>query len=546
MLLFLHLLISILIFFIGFLVLFHDSKSYTNRFFFGYSATTFLWLIFNQITLSVRPQNALPWVREVLAFGGLSIFFFYFFALNFPRQELAFKKSGFYQLLGWAGLLFVLAQTPLVFSRVDIANGLPVPIPAMLIPFFSGSLILVVIITFVLLVRRYIRSQGLERRQWQFVSGGLAMSYVLVISLLFLRVILFGKSSAAVYSPLFMIPSIFGSAYAIFRLGLLRTKVVATEIFALILLFASVWQILFAQTAAAIGLQIVIVLLVLVFCVLLIRSVLAEVRQREQLELLSKQLEQANEQLTAIDQAKTEFLSVASHQLRTPLTAIKGYVSMLLEGDFGQVTAEQRETLNTVFESSQRLVSLISDLLDLSRIESGRMEFDFTAVDLCNVIDSIMAELAPKAKAKGLYLYFDQVNRACPEIKADEEKIRQALINLIDNGIKYTVHGGVTIRLQVVGKQLRFSVADTGIGVDPKEKTRLFEKFFRSDSAIATTREGTGLGIYVVKKIVESHHGTIWFDSPGIGQGTTFYVELPIPDGKIVEERIKISSLEAF
>lgn len=546
LLLFLTALTTSIVLFLGFLVFFHDPKSFTNRFFLILTLANFIWLVFNDIALSVDPGKALLWIRLVLLFGTWGIFAFFLFVLNFPSVELTISKKSLYFLIGWMLILGALILTPYAFVRISVVNDGPVPIPGGLMPYIGSSLIIVTIITFVMIIKKYIKADTQERKQWKYISAGLSGTYLLVLGLIFWRVNLYHDSTFAAYAPLYLIPMIVGAAYAILRHKLLNIKVVGTEILSFILLFVSVWQILFARNTATLLLQIGVTILVLIFCIFLVRSVLHEVKQREELEILSKQLELANKRLQELDKAKTEFLSVASHQLRTPLTAIKGYVSMILEGDYGPTTDIQHETLKNVFESAQRLVFLINDLLDLSRIESGRMEFDFVALDLNEMIKSVITELKQKAEQKHLYLYFDAVNNRCPKIKADEEKMRQVVMNLIDNAVKYTLSGGVTVRLHSVEKQLRLEIVDTGIGVALEDQPKLFQQFYRTEQANEVTREGTGLGIYVVKKIVEAHHGKIWFESAGKNKGTTFFVNLPLPEGPIVEERVKISALEAI
>ncbi len=279
-------------------------------------------------------------------------------------------------------------------------------------------------------------------------------------------------------------------------------KIIAVELVAALLFFFVLRAFVFVRSYDPLDalFNVIFMALICALGIVLLRNVSSEQQQRKELESVSQQLQKANTELKNADHAKTEFLSVTSHQLRTPLTAIKGYISMLQEGDFGKVTAKQRTILDIVFASSQRLTVLIADLLDLSRIESGKMDFDFEAVNLDEIIETMIAELAPKAKQKGLYIYFDKVSRDFPRIRADVEKIGQVVLNLLDNAVKYTVSGGVTVRLARIGDSVQFSVADTGIGIEQKDQRQIFEKFFRAESADSLTHEGTGLGAYVVKK----------------------------------------------
>ncbi|MBI2459152.1 MAG: hypothetical protein HYV53_01195, partial [Parcubacteria group bacterium] len=248
----------------------------------------------------------------------------------------------------------------------------------------------------------------------------------------------------------------------------------------------------------------------------------------------TRDLKKANEQLKKLDAAKSEFISIASHQLRTPLTAIKGYVSMLLAGDFGVLNQPEIESLEKVYLSNERLIQLVENLLNVSRIESGRMQFDFKPVDLSKMIESVVEELSGNAKNKNLLLEYlpaqagKPLVKPLPLIKLDEEKIRQVVMNLIDNAIKYTERGGITVTLELLKNTVKFSVADSGMGIKPEDMSNLFKKFSRGSGASSLIHtEGTGLGLYVARMMIEAHHGKIWAESSGVGKGAKFCFELP-------------------
>jgi len=242
----------------------------------------------------------------------------------------------------------------------------------------------------------------------------------------------------------------------------------------------------------------------------------------------TKNLKEANIRLRQLDKAKSEFVSLASHQLRTPLTAIKGYISMLLEGTWGNLKEEQKKPLKKVYLSNERLIKLVEDLLTVSRIESGRLKFDFRPLDLDKLVESMVKELNQIAKSKGLYLKYIKPKKPFPKVKADSLKIRQVIQNLIENSILYTEKGGATIRFQAEKDKVIFSVEDTGIGISLQDQAVLFEKFSRGKGMAKIYTEGTGLGLYLAAKLVKAHHGRIWVKSAGKNKGSTFYVELPV------------------
>ena len=246
----------------------------------------------------------------------------------------------------------------------------------------------------------------------------------------------------------------------------------------------------------------------------------------------TKSLRDANIRLEQLDKAKSEFISLASHQLRTPLSIIKGYISMLLEGAWGTTNKEQKEHLERVYLSNERLIKLVEDLLTVSRIEAGRLEFDFKPLALDELTESMVKEFSQMIAKKGLYLKYIKPEKALPKVKADSLKIRQVIQNLIDNALHYTKEGGATIRLKAEKNKVRFSIEDTGIGISPEEQVTLFEKFSRGKEVTRMHTEGTGLGLYLAAKLVEAHQGKIWVESEGKGKGSAFYFELPVKGKK--------------
>jgi signal transduction histidine kinase len=252
------------------------------------------------------------------------------------------------------------------------------------------------------------------------------------------------------------------------------------------------------------------------------------VKLKQEVDRATADLKQANTKLKRLDVAKSEFISIASHQLRTPLTVIKGYISMILEGSFGKISKTQKESLEKVYESSERLIQLIENLLNISRIESGRLQYSFMPLDLEKLVANVVEELESVAKKKGLRFTYKKPKTALPTLKLDEEKLRQVIMNLIDNSIKYTKQGSVTVSLYQKDNRVIFSVKDTGIGIDEEGKDNLFKKFSRGTGTSLIHTEGTGLGLYVAKQIVEGHGGDIRVESPGEGKGSEFLVALPV------------------
>jgi signal transduction histidine kinase len=247
---------------------------------------------------------------------------------------------------------------------------------------------------------------------------------------------------------------------------------------------------------------------------------------RQEVKHATSRLKMKNQQLMELDKAKDEFISMASHQLRTPLTAIKGYLSMLLEGDAGDIKVSQYDFINEAYSGANRMVGLINDLLNVSRMETGRFFLEPKELDIERVVDEEIKQLSNAAKTKGLYLKVEKKGKV-PHIWADETKIRQVIMNFMDNAIYYTNTGGVTVMLKHDKKDFIYEVHDTGIGVPRAQLEHLFEKFFRADNARTARPDGTGLGIYLAKRVVEDHGGEIIFDSVE-GKGSMFGFRFPL------------------
>ncbi len=243
---------------------------------------------------------------------------------------------------------------------------------------------------------------------------------------------------------------------------------------------------------------------------------------------LYKELQDANEKLKELDKLKTEFLSLASHQLRSPLTAIKGYTSMLLEGSFGEVNKNQKDAIDRVFESTNHLTKVVEDLLNVTKIEQGGMKYEMAPFDIKTAASDLARDLSITAEHKGLKLEFSSPEANPIMVNGDMEKIRQVMLNLIDNSIKYTEKGGtITVSVKKDPQYVVFSVTDNGMGISAETLPTLFKKFNRGEGGKVNTG-GSGLGLYLAKQIIEAHKGRVWAESAGAGKGSSFIFELAV------------------
>ena len=231
-----------------------------------------------------------------------------------------------------------------------------------------------------------------------------------------------------------------------------------------------------------------------------------------------------------VERIKTEFVSLAAHQLRTPLSAIKWTLKMLLDGDLGSIAEEQRDFLGKTYQSNERMIELINDLLDVTRIEEGRYLYKPTLTDIESICQFVINSYKEEIERRKIKFEFKKPEKKLPKVEVDLEKIRLAISNLLDNAIRYTPSGGmVTVSLKSGKKEIEFSVRDSGVGIPKEQQKRVFSKFFRGANVIRMETEGTGLGLFITKNIIEAHGGKIWFDSEE-GKGTTFYFTLPVKE----------------
>ena len=471
------------------------------------------------------------WGRLVYISGGFIAFLFLRFALLFSGKKLQ-TISSMLLALPWAFLAYLYFFTPFLIKKIllfGLVKGFAYGPWHLLFDLYFGSYF---ILGFIVLARAFRAEDDRNKKlQFVFIITGTLIGLILsastnIIMPWFNRFELLwaGPIGVAIWAGIL--------TYGIMRHHLLNIRVIATEIFASIMwiflfvnvfIFSSIKELLF---------NISVFIVTLLSGIFLIRSVVGEVEQKEELERLSNSLSHANEELKRLDETKSEFISIASHQLRSPLTAVKGYISILLEGTFGRLTAGQIEALHKIFVSTEHLIKLIDDLLNLSQIESGRMNYEFKKINLLYLVKEVIGEQELNIEKKNLRIIITEPSFAIPPIFADYDKIRQIILNLIDNAIRYTDKGGAEIRFykkEVGGKKyLGMIVEDSGRGIDKEDIGHLFVKFVRAERTRKLYTEGSGLGLYVAKKIIDDHEGRIYVESEGVGKGSSFFVEFPI------------------
>ncbi len=319
------------------------------------------------------------------------------------------------------------------------------------------------------------------------------------------------------------------AGYAIMRYDFLGVRDFTYQILIIFINIIAVAQIITSRTQTEYLGQGIFALLIMLLSYVLLKNMSHEYQQKKQLIKVRNELARANMELKKLDASKSEFISIASHQLRTPLTAIKGYISLILEGAYGQNADRTQDALNKIFMANERLIQLVEDMLNLTRIESGRLEYKMEdGVRIEDIINEIKDVFTLRAQEKQLEFIIALPEKPLPAITADKMKLREVVSNVIDNAMKYTAEGFVRVSAEDRDGIVRIVVEDSGMGISPESLKTLFTKFSRGTDSTKTYTDGTGLGLYVGKNLIESQGGRIYAESDGVGKGTRFIIEMPV------------------
>lgn len=515
--------------FLSVVVYVSNPKSDTNKFFTLLTFSTVLWLL---VTYLVRIPALSPFTLELHRLG---IFFaapmslmFFLLGHTIPAEKVRLSKPAFYIAIGVTVGMMIINISPFAFVGVSASGDISSPVVGFgIIPFALISTLFSVLAVYFLIVS-YRMLVGNEKRQVGLILLGIFIMLGLIILTILLPIVIFHSTFFLSLTPLYTVIFLGLTAYAVSKYELFHIKVLLAQMLTIILDIALLARVFAETNADARIVDLMLLLFMLVGGFYLVRSVKKEVAQRETIQVQKIALEKTNEQLREMDKQKNEFLSYASHQLRTPLTAIKWSASSLVDGSYGPLTAELKEPIQTIFDQSAMMAIFINDYLNVSRIEQGRMEYRFTPINLSTLLEAAAAQLRSAVEAKGITLTL-QPERKKIMVWADENKLTQVFTNLIDNSLKYTPQGSIVVSSKVIDeKVVRVSIKDTGIGVEKELIEKLFEKFVRSDNARVVNTSGSGLGLFIVKTFVEAHKGNILIESEGVGKGTSFIVELPL------------------
>lgn len=517
---------------IGIFIFSKDRKSLINQILFFITTIFSLWIIFDLVLWANEKSQLIMFFWSVMILLEILIYAssLYFIDVFVSRKDVSVKKKiGIFILL-----LPVLILLPTKYTLVgfDATNCFREPVEGFMSIYYAYIVEAIYIIWLMIYsLRKYIKSESNQKKQILLVAIGMFLFLMSFSSGNIIGSITENWTVAQV--GVFGMPIFIGFiSYMIIKYQTFNIKLLATQALIFSLGFLVVTMAFIRNIENVRIVVIFTFVFVLILGYLLIKSVNKEIKQRERLEVLrvklehlNVNLEDANEKLKGLDKLKSEFVSLASHQLRSPLTAIKGYASMLMDGDYGIVNDEAKEATSRIFESSQNLAKIVEDLLNVSKIEQGGMKYEMAPFDLNEVACDMTKDLSITAENKGLKMTFLSEGVKDCIVNGDKDKIRQVVLNFIDNSIKYTKEGEIKVKVEKVKDKIVFSVSDTGMGMTPEIKETLFHKFARGDGARMNT-SGTGLGLYLTKEITEAHGGRVYVESEGMGKGSTFFMEL--------------------
>lgn len=528
------------------------NRDFVSRALLFLSLSFSIWLFFNLIVWTNVDSRIIMFIWSF--FGSLTvlifIFAFYFFYTFIEKKDLSNKVKYFLALI----FLSVFSFSPFYINNFDVTNCEAVD-NIYYIYYYNFICFLILIAIPIIAFKKYRASDEKFRKQILFLFFGIE----LFLFLYFVTGLFAGYLDSIGVSYAFELEQygLFGMtlfmgmlAYMIVKFKAFNIKLIGAQALVVTLFILIAAQFAFIRNSTNMVLNGITLFLVTIFGYILIRNVKREILQKEalalanaeinerknQLQKISDHLAVANDKLKELDTAKNEFVSIVAHQLQGPPTTVKGYSMLLTDGTYGEMTPDQKDVLNKIFNANEQQIDFVRDLLNVSRLESGRINFAFETCSVLDICQEVIDNLFVKAKDKGLYLEYNKTTDDIPAVNVDKAKIREAVTNLIDNAIKYTKKGGVTVSVKVcsgtekclTGNHVRVTVSDTGIGVPQSEMAHLFSKFSRGKDIKRLNASGTGLGLYVVKMVVEGNHGQVWIESDGDGKGSRFIIELPV------------------
>lgn len=515
------LIISLLSFLLGLFVCLYNYKSRLHLLFGLSTCLIGVWIFLNYLLQITNSIFILRIIYAIAPFIFLSIAL-WVTSLKYKKFKKQFVR--FNVLIIFANFFIACLSLFTNYIVKDISNFYNYN-TGVLFSYYAIYNVLIFIFYGVYFFREYKYANEIFRNQIKLIMIGIGIT-AFIASLVSFVLPIFDITSLNVLDSPSSIFFIFFSVYSIIKYKFLDIKVITAEVFAALLIILNFINLINAKNQDERIENLFIFIATLVFGFLLIRSVDSEIKRREEVTKLAHSLEKANLRLQELDRQKTDFLSIASHQLKTPLSIAKGYLELLSDGAYGKMTPQSKNILKEMDESNEHLVKLVDEFLDITRIEQGRTKFTFEDKNIVDLVGGVVKELRDRATSKKLIIVWKQ-SKEKKIISMDDEKIRHVVFNFIDNAIKYSDKGKIHVSWLTEKNGVSVRVKDEGFGFEKEDEVNFFQKFYRGKNVDGTNVSGTGLGLYVCRKFIEAHGGYVWAHSPGLGKGSEFGFWIP-------------------
>jgi signal transduction histidine kinase len=364
-----------------------------------------------------------------------------------------------------------------------------------------------------------------NRGNFLYITIGVIFMFLSITVTNFILPILFSNPSYIPLAILSFFPFIILTSYAIAKNHIFSVKIIGAEIFMIILLLLTLFQLMQASDLSTILTRGGIFISLLGVGVLLIKSVMKEVKQRERLEILTGELEVANKNLKDLIKQRESLVYLITHKVKGAFTHTKSIFAEILEGSFGPISPELKKMAEFGLESDETGVTTVDLILNASNLQKGTVKYDMKPVDIKEIIAKKVEEKRDQTDKKGLKMETDITNEECI-VNGDGFWLKEVVNNLLDNSIKYTKEGKIVIGLKKENNKILFSIKDTGVGITDEDKKNLFTEGGRGKNSVKVNVDSTGYGLYTVKLIIAAHNGRAWVESEGEGKGSQFFVEL--------------------
>ncbi len=492
---------------LGFLIYFNNTSSETNRSFLLFSVLTVIWGISNYLEYRFATMQSSLWaLRSHLFISVWHAYAFFRLAYVYPAEKIIFPRWFTLYLTPVVVLTSILTLTPFVFSALEhaptagqVTRAIPAPGIAVFMIVAFGLLAAAIAILF----NKTRRTPGESRKQAIALLIGMALTACLLLVFNVILPNVFSNTSFIPLAALFILPFIGLTSYSIYRYHFLNLKVATTALLGFLVTIFTFSNILFAKDISGIIINVTAFIIVLLGSIRIVRDTL--------------DLQLANEE-------RSEFMSFASHEIRNPITAMRGLASLIVDGTTGEVTPDTKDAAQKILVSGHDVLNIIATFLSKAKMELGKITYDKATFDLGYAVQSIAEGYKPHAEVKGLTLDLTIDSAQKFLITGDQSKVKEVVGNLIDNSLKYTKEGGMTVSVERHGPFVRAVISDTGVGIPKETLSQLFKKFSRAD-AQKVNLLGTGVGLFLAKTFIEAQGGRIWAESEGKGHGSRFIVE---------------------